>query len=758
MQRKRKFNSATVWITVIFLFVAITIGAVLSMVYNAIRNQEWLALMRDHVNVLADNADNLIVNTIENQIASRLAAKDPEGTRVAALARSDAPPSEAILTLYNAITEINATTRIASRIELYIPSRHIVINEGGIRFLADSKNAAIAAQYAFLHGINAASPQWFQRPSDPASEPNDALTFIREYPLGLDASGQLPLLMVSVHEDILGEELRRSLRILDENTQIFITDIQGIILYAPDEALLGTELPVYQSSLDAVTLANGQTVHLAEMVSKNGLWSYVLAAGQQGRPSMYDRMVTVWIGISVLLLVVGLLGVLWVQLQHYARPMRRLMQHIHLPEPPASSPGRLQSPQAHFEQIELALSDMHDERQALETFVEQSRDSLRTAWLNRFIAGEAVYLDPLPQLDIHFPYPRFQVALLKEIDANEAASIIAPLISEDGLHHELFITPQRDIVLLLNHGLPGDALLSRLDAIIAACQRRGFSVTIGIGADVSSPDQTPQSYESAQQALSSRYYERARAIYMATEADDAGDAQASPVFQQLVARIGKIVNDLYSQSAQKALEQEIGLLIDALRTLRPSLSTVRTLMMVAAVHLTKPAYDLHTDPAAIFGEDLVSIYYALPDVEAFRSRLLADCRKLVAYVADDNSESNRSVVQYAIHYIRNTPPDQLSIQSVADALGISASHLSRLFHQETNTKFVDFLQEVKMENARRLLQDPGLSLEQVCAMVGYSKLQYFSAKFKERYGITPRQYQRQHLAASKGPSADGPMT
>ena len=68
---------------------------------------------------------------------------------------------------------------------------------------------------------------------------------------------------------------------------------------------------------------------------------------------------------------------------------------------------------------------------------------------------------------------------------------------------------------------------------------------------------------------------------------------------------------------------------------------------------------------------------------------------------------------------------------------------------------MDYLQEVRMEHAARLLREGELSNEEICEKIGYSRLQYFSSKFKEHYGLTLNEYRRkshydQNMPASSG--------
>jgi two-component system response regulator YesN len=173
---------------------------------------------------------------------------------------------------------------------------------------------------------------------------------------------------------------------------------------------------------------------------------------------------------------------------------------------------------------------------------------------------------------------------------------------------------------------------------------------------------------------------------------------------------------------------------------------MRGIMLTAAMFLCKIVYDMKSRPEDVFGDDLMNRYYHIEEINQFSTRLKEDSMTLIAYLSRESSESNRSVVQYAILHIRNAAPAELSIQSIADALSISTGHLSRVFHQETGKKLVDYLQEVRMEHAARLIRENELTNEQICETIGYSRLQYFSAKFKEYYGVSLNEYRRRSLS------------
>jgi two-component system response regulator YesN len=79
----------------------------------------------------------------------------------------------------------------------------------------------------------------------------------------------------------------------------------------------------------------------------------------------------------------------------------------------------------------------------------------------------------------------------------------------------------------------------------------------------------------------------------------------------------------------------------------------------------------------------------------------------------------------------------ITLDLVADELGISPGRLSRLFIEETGKGFSDFLIEYRIERAKEMLLLPGAAIKQVSAACGYPDPNYFSRLFKKVTGLTP---------------------
>ena len=90
-------------------------------------------------------------------------------------------------------------------------------------------------------------------------------------------------------------------------------------------------------------------------------------------------------------------------------------------------------------------------------------------------------------------------------------------------------------------------------------------------------------------------------------------------------------------------------------------------------------------------------------------------------------------------YIREHLLEGVSLSSAAAFAGYSESHFSRRFRQLTGMSFRSYLEEARMEAARKMLLE-GLSLWEVSQSLGYDGASSFSRAFKRKFHQTPGQY------------------
>lgn len=115
-------------------------------------------------------------------------------------------------------------------------------------------------------------------------------------------------------------------------------------------------------------------------------------------------------------------------------------------------------------------------------------------------------------------------------------------------------------------------------------------------------------------------------------------------------------------------------------------------------------------------------------------------RELSRSVGADREKQSESVMEKAKNYIRQNFQKDLTLDEVSKSVDISPYYFSKLFKQETGENFIEYLTNVRMKNAEKLLLDPSYSIKEICAMSGYGDPNYFSRIFKKHKGVTPSEY------------------
>ncbi|MFC4601571.1 response regulator transcription factor [Cohnella hongkongensis] len=124
--------------------------------------------------------------------------------------------------------------------------------------------------------------------------------------------------------------------------------------------------------------------------------------------------------------------------------------------------------------------------------------------------------------------------------------------------------------------------------------------------------------------------------------------------------------------------------------------------------------------------------------EQFSQLFMLEMNEWLGSVIPEHSEYG--IVALAKSVIQSRFSEPLNIGEVAAAVYVSPSHLSRLFRARTNTTFLEYLTNVRVEEAKKRLTDPRAKVYDIAVQVGYSDWKHFSRVFKEATGCHPSDY------------------
>jgi AraC-like DNA-binding protein len=138
-------------------------------------------------------------------------------------------------------------------------------------------------------------------------------------------------------------------------------------------------------------------------------------------------------------------------------------------------------------------------------------------------------------------------------------------------------------------------------------------------------------------------------------------------------------------------------------------------------------------------------------VSALMQKLLLDTARAVVtepIVADQPDPPLHSAAQVTVltakHYLRDNLHRPIGLRDLAGQLGLSDRHVARLFLAETGKTVIDFLIDLRMERATRMLMEHQQPIKQIAAAVGYPDVRYFTSLFHKRIGVTPAVFRKDH--------------
>lgn len=141
----------------------------------------------------------------------------------------------------------------------------------------------------------------------------------------------------------------------------------------------------------------------------------------------------------------------------------------------------------------------------------------------------------------------------------------------------------------------------------------------------------------------------------------------------------------------------------------------------------------------------------LESYEELKEYLSAYFSRLSGVMEKSRQAITESTIKVILDYIdEELSNSQLSAYQAAEKIGVSPSHFSRLFHKYTGKKFPEYVMEIRLEHARKILSsEPGASIQEVGKAFGFSSNTYFTTSFKKKYGLPPSQYKNLHHSYPK---------
>lgn len=293
--------------------------------------------------------------------------------------------------------------------------------------------------------------------------------------------------------------------------------------------------------------------------------------------------------------------------------------------------------------------------------------------------------------------------------------------------------------------MSGETLTGLLEQFRSQSERELlFTVTIAVGITVERIEAVSISFQTARAALSRKLSlggNRVISGYETLHAEHGGTA----------AELRKIEDiSRLLRAGEPSWEEGIDEFFSTLRSGAHNGEHVRNLLFVLLLHIQHKMSDLSGEMELAWRiaskqiEDSINGGETLEDIGiVVKETLKAEAVRMREWLESKNS---RLVLHDVKRYIDEHYADpSLSQSMLAEVFGLHPSALSRWFKEQYGVKFVDYVNAVRVEQAVRLMDQSGSTVQEIAIQVGFVHSTTFISSFKKVTGFTPGSYQKRSL-------------
>jgi len=141
-------------------------------------------------------------------------------------------------------------------------------------------------------------------------------------------------------------------------------------------------------------------------------------------------------------------------------------------------------------------------------------------------------------------------------------------------------------------------------------------------------------------------------------------------------------------------------------------------------------------------ERLLTVHVSNINAARLQDLFLETCFN-AAYYLEELKKSCR-IINRVKQYVEQYYYKNLRLKEMAERFYINPAYLGQLFKKETGMLFCQYVNEQRLQNAKKLLLRTDLPIYQIAERVGYKNVDYFICKFKEKENCTPAEYKNRN--------------
>ncbi|SCP94844.1 response regulator transcription factor [Anaerobium acetethylicum] len=280
----------------------------------------------------------------------------------------------------------------------------------------------------------------------------------------------------------------------------------------------------------------------------------------------------------------------------------------------------------------------------------------------------------------------------------------------------------------------GKRLKSSIHTFYSIMKEAGIDYFLAFGTEEQGQDKIQASYEAAAQALKCLSYKDWN--HIATQEDIPVRKRKFSVDRAMLDRFTQALAQKDKEQAVKNVREMTKTLVEERLFINADIRYLYYSLEDVMLRLKRNVYtrETETQPHAEHSREIENAE-TLYELEQY----ICDLIKKNEFIEDDSN--NSYIIQKVMDYVlQHYTESDLSIKTLAEHVYLTPTYLSNLFKKNTGITIGQYLVNVRVDQAKLLLQNPKWKLYQIAPMVGYEDSNYFAKIFKKKLGVTPSEY------------------
>lgn len=211
--------------------------------------------------------------------------------------------------------------------------------------------------------------------------------------------------------------------------------------------------------------------------------------------------------------------------------------------------------------------------------------------------------------------------------------------------------------------------------------------------------------------------------------------------QQEADRISQEIGKAICSCEEALVRQNCDALFSLLVEGGYSMEVCRRYAFLCAYELSRSVGQFMGEALLLDNTDRMGLMAVAKNVQELQRALEHCVDDLCEQVHTIRQNGRRRIISDALFIIQQQYGDSsMSMMWLSRKLNLTPNYLSSLFSKEMGKTFSEYLEDYRIEQAQRLLQDSQIKVYEVAAAVGYTDPKYFGKVFKQHVGKTPQEY------------------